>query len=88
MCTAIQNAPKGYGPPTRQALGTKLLEEEQNSVKGKVDIFMNNSITETYPCTLATDEWKDLSSNPLLNSIPVQKRDVFFHDAVKVSGKS
>lgn len=87
MCIAIQNAPKGYVPPTRQALGTTLLDEEYKTVKEKIDVFRENVISEVNPCTLTTDGWRDLSSNPLLNFILVRKQDIFFHDAVNVSGK-
>jgi Protein of unknown function (DUF 659) len=84
--TAINQAPKGYCPPSSESLRTSLLEETKTRCKAAVEpIYKDHARTGA---TLCSDGWGDITRHHLINIMVVSPKGAVFHCAEECTGET
>ena len=89
MVAAIRDVPTGYVPPTRKALGGRLIDDVYLTVKQELKARNEaNHCGERFGYTLVQDGWESCDKLPLINSCYICANDGgTFLRSVDCSGK-
>lgn len=74
----IQLLKPSFSPPTRKALGIKLLDEEYTKIKEEI----NEKINEAEVIHIALDGWTNIRNEPIVNII-LYTPTPYFYDFIE-----
>jgi len=76
MLVAVNNAPKGYKPPSCAKARTYLLDERKRNLQR--DLIPIQETWDTQGVSTVSEGWSNTKHNPLINVLAVNSRGAIF----------